>query len=233
MSFILSLAAYALYTVFCLRILWHLLLWARASGAAAGYRIKQRNSLRTCLLMLVDIVTFRRVLLASGPLWFGSMLFHLSFLFVILRHLRFFTDPVPACVLDVQACGIIAGYLLPASVLYLLSIRLFSKKDRYLTYHNYLLLGLVLSISVTGLLIRKVFRADLVGIKEFMLGLLSFQPAGLGDGFLFAGHLFMVYFLVLILPSHLFSAPLVTIEARRREESVKALMHGEDVRRET
>lgn len=164
-------------------------------------------------------------MVASGPLWFGSLVFHLSFLIVSLRHLRYFTDPVPGFIQDLQPCGLIAGFLLPASVVYLLSLRLLSAQDRYLTYHNYLILGLVLCIGTTGMLLRTVFRTDLVGIKKFTYGLVTFHPGVLQDSYLFVLHFALALFLIIILPSHIFSAPLVTIEARRREQALNMVMH--------
>lgn len=223
---VLAAAAYIVYAAFCLRLLWHFLLWSRASRAGGNvHRFKQRTSPATIVLMAIDIISFRRVLVASGPLWVGSLLFHLSFLLASLGHLRFFTDPVPGCVLDLQTCGLISGYLLPASVVYLLSIRLLSAKDRYLTYHNYLILGLVLCLASTGLLLRTVFRADLLAIKGFTFGLLTFHPGLLQDSYLFVLHFALVLCLVLMLPSHIFSAPLVIMEARRREQELKLVMH--------
>ncbi|MGC2061948.1 MAG: hypothetical protein WA610_03155 [Thermodesulfovibrionales bacterium] len=223
---ILAAAAYIVYAVFSLRLLWHFVLWLRTSHAIGKvFRFKQRTSAGTIMLMAIDILSFRRVMAANGPLWFGSMVFHLSFLIVSLGHLRYFTDPVTGCIRDLQTCGLIAGFLLPASVVYLLSIRILSANNRYLTYHNYLVLGLVLCISTTGLLMRTVFRADLVAIKGFTYGLLTFHPGVLQSTYLFVLHFALALFLVLILPSHIFSAPLVIMEARRREQELRMVMH--------
>jgi nitrate reductase gamma subunit len=226
MSLLLAAIAYIVYTTFGLRLLWHFFFWIKALRPRTGiYNKKNRAAFGTLILMFIDIISFRRVLAASGLLWFGSLLFHISFLIVTLGHLRYFTDPVPLWVVDLQTCGVIAGYILPASVIYLLSIRIFSKKDRYLTYDNYLILGLVLLISITGLLMRLVFRPDLISIKEFSYGLLSFRPTTLQDGYLFVVHLLTVLSLVLLLPSHIFSAPLITMLARRRENALGLVMH--------
>jgi len=177
--------------------------------------------------MVFDIIFFRRLLVSSGVLWVGSWTFHLSFLVVLLRHLRYFTDPVPAWIAGLQTCGLIAGYLLPASVVYLLFIRAFSKKDRYLTFDNYLILGIVLLTGITGLLMRTLYRPDLVNIKGFAFGLLLFHPSTLQGSNLFVSHFVLVLLLLFLIPSHIFSAPLVTIEARRREEALKSVMHDE------
>lgn len=223
---LLAAAAYIVYAAFSLRLLWHFLLWVRSSRANRRvFRFRLRTSLSTVMLMGIDLATFRRVLVASGPLWVGSISFHLSFLLVTLGHLRFFADPVPGCVQALQPLGLIAGFLLPASVVWLLAIRTLSVKDRYLTGLNYLVLGLVLCTSLTGLLLRTVFRTDLIMIKTFTYGLLTFHPAALQGAYLFALHFSLVLFLVLILPSHIFSAPLIIMEARRREQELRMVMH--------
>jgi nitrate reductase gamma subunit len=226
MSLLLAAIAYIVYTAFCLRLLWHFFFWVKALRPGTGiYHKKNSTTFGTAMLMAFDVIFFRRVLVASGLLWFGSLIFHLSFLLVALGHLRYFTDPVPSWIQDLQTCGMLAGYMLPASVIYLLTIRIFSKKDRYLNYENYLVLGLVLLISITGLFMRLIFRPDLTGIKEFSFGLLTFQPAPLQNGYLFVIHLLIVLLLIILLPSHIFSAPLVTMEARRRESALDMVMH--------
>ncbi|MBI5103078.1 MAG: hypothetical protein HZB33_14780 [Nitrospirae bacterium] len=225
MSLILAAIAYIVYFTFCLRLLWHLLLWLRAPGPPGRYTQKRRTSPGTWVLMIIDLLTFRRVFVSSGPLWFGSMLFHVSFFLVCIRHLRYFTDPVPFWVQDMQVCGIVAGYVLPASILYLLSIRTISIKHRYLTYDNYLVLGLTLLISLTGLFMLNFFKPDLLLIKEFSLGLLAFHPTHVGGSYLFLIHTAVFFLLALLLPSHVFSAPVITMEARRREESLPLVMH--------
>ncbi|TAN40235.1 MAG: hypothetical protein EPN25_08305 [Nitrospirae bacterium] len=228
MSRSLALLAYTVYLLFGLRLLWHFWSWTRATRLLKlPSAVNQRTSFGTRMLMTLDVIFFRRVFVANGMLWTGSFAFHLSFLLVLLRHLRYFMEPVPVWVQDLQTCGLISGYILPVAVLWLLSIRVFSSKDRYLTYDNYLILGLVFVIGLTGLLMTTVFRPDLVLIKEFAFGLLVFRPGPLRGEYLFLFHFLAVLLLVLLLPSHIFSAPVVTMEARRREQSLNSLMHEE------
>jgi nitrate reductase gamma subunit len=225
MNQLLAAIAYTVYAAFGLRLLWHFFTWIRASAAVGAYAPKYKTSFGTRILMALDIVFFRRLLVANGLLWTASWTFHLSFFIVVVRHLRFFIEPVPACVRESQTCGLIAGYILPASVLCLLLIRTVSAGERYLTKDNYLILLLTLGIATTGLLLRTVFRADLVGIKGFTHGLLTFQPGMGQNSYLFVVHFSLALLLILILPSHIFSAPLVTIEARRREQALNMVMH--------
>ena len=229
MSLPLTVTAYAVYAAFFVRLSWHFLLWMRASHALmqAYPSSRLRPSLVTRVLMAIDIVTLRRVFVANGPLWFGSLLFHLSFLFVLLRHVRYFSDPVPDCIQGLQTCGVIAGYLLPASVLWLLALRIVPRGNRYLSWHNYVILGLTLCIGATGLMMKTLFRTDLIAVKLFTMGLLTFHPTAFRDSYLFVLHFALVLILVLLLPSHIFSAPLTTMEARRREDTLRRLMHND------
>ena len=71
---------------------------------------------------------------------------------VALRHLRYFLDPVPAWVWGLQLPGLIAGYVLPVSLVYILAVRIFSEREKYSSPANVLLLALLLAISGIGVL---------------------------------------------------------------------------------
>ena len=91
-----------------------------------------------------------------------------SFLLVTLRHLRYFLDPVPSWVWDLQLPGLIAGYVLPVSLVYILVVRSFSEREKYSSPANMLLLALLLAISGIGVLMHAFFKPDLVGVKLFV-----------------------------------------------------------------
>jgi len=145
-------------------------------------------------------------------LWFFSLLFHWSFLFILIRHLRFFVDPVPSLVLVTQKIdGVLeigvpllylTGILLLLGGAYLLARRLFSPQLRYISLgSDYFPLFLILAIGTTGVLLRYFAKSDVVGIKEMTMGLATFSPVtpeGLGG--LFYAHLFLVTFLFAYFP---------------------------------
>ena len=87
------------------------------------------------------------------------------------------------------------------------------------------LLGLLFAISTLGLLMYLDFKPDLVGVKLFILGILSFAPQPLPQSLLFLAHFILVLVLVLLLPSHIFTAPLVMFEARKRDQALRGVMH--------
>ena len=87
-------------------------------------------SLKVIGTSLCDILMFRRLLKANDVLWFGEWVFHFSFLIVILRHLRYFLNPVPEWIWSLQPLGIIAGYVLPIAIIYIAIMKVCIEKKK-------------------------------------------------------------------------------------------------------
>ncbi len=146
-------------------------------------------------------------------LWVGAMAFHYSFLVVILRHLRFFTSPVPGCVkfltkMDgILQIGLpelrISGVVLLLAVFFLLLRRIFDAKVSYISQAaDYFPLFLILAIAGTGICMRYFTRVDIIGVKELTMGLVTFHPViPKGVGGLFYAHVFMVSILFAYIPN--------------------------------
>ena len=219
-------AAYAVYAAFWLRFLGHALVWRKASQRleALGAPLA-RWSVKGCALAVLDVVLLGRVFIVNPALWIGEWVFHASFLLVVLRHLRFFLDPVPDWVWWMQTPGLIAGYVLPFALLYILVIRLLTKLEKYAAPANLFLLGLVLAISSIGVVMHGLFKPDLVDVKLFIFGIAHFAPAAAPGSVLFLLHFCLVLVLVLFLPTHIFTAPLVMLEARKREQALRLVIH--------
>jgi nitrate reductase gamma subunit len=146
-------------------------------------------------------------------LWASALAFHWSFLIVFLRHYRFFAEPVPSFVVGLQSIdglfqiGVpvlyITSFLLLAAVTYLLLRRVFIPQIRYISLStDYFPLFLIMGIAVTGILMRHIFKVDVVNVKELAMGLVSFRP-GIpegGIGFIFYAHLFFVSVLFAYFP---------------------------------
>jgi nitrate reductase gamma subunit len=92
--------------------------------------------------------------------------------------------------------------VLVAALSYLFLRRIFEPKMRYISLINdFFPLFLILSIAGSGILMRHVYRVDVVGIKELAMGLASFSPAvPEGIGALFFVHFFLVSVLVAYFP---------------------------------
>ncbi len=137
-------------------------------------------------------------------LWLAALCFHYSFLVILLRHLRFFLQPVPAAV---TALHKIDGFfqvgtpvlyatdvLILASLAYLLWRRLGNPQVRYVSlFTDYFALFLLLGIAVSGVLMRYFTKVDIVPVKQLAIGLVTFSPVASRD----AGTLFLVHLTLL------------------------------------
>jgi len=145
-------------------------------------------------------------------LWAAGLAFHYSFLVIFIRHLRFFTEPVPGFVNKVQAVDgffeigvpaiFLTSFLLLGSLGFLLLRRLVTPTLRYISLANdYFPLFLLLGIGTTGVLLRHFVKTDIEGIKAVALGILSFHPVTPeGIAPLFTVHFFLVCVLFAVFP---------------------------------
>jgi len=131
---------------------------------------------------------------------------------VLLRHLRFFMDPVPACVATLQKIDgflqigapeiLWTGLILTAALLYLLSRRLFQADVRYISlFTDYFALFLLLGLAGSGVLMRYFTKTDIIAVKQLAIGIVTFSPvvpASLGG--LFFVHLFLLTVLITWFP---------------------------------
>ncbi|NJD56653.1 MAG: hypothetical protein FIA94_09655 [Nitrospirae bacterium] len=184
-----------------------------------------KMSVRAFLQGVCDVLSFRRLLAVNDVLWIGEWIFHVSFVLVILRHLRYFLDPVPPCIWSVQTPGIIAGYLLPLTAMYIFVEKYLVEKKKYVSHYNSLLLGIISFISVSGLLMKTVYHPDVVSIKTFIISAVTFRFAPVPGSSFFILHVIFVLALLVILPTHIFAAPLVLLGARQREENLNRVIH--------
>ncbi len=218
-------SAYAVLVIFFGTSLTRFLaLWRAAETVARFSSFPSRRNPLPLLKAAGDIVFLTRLLRTNDLLWMGEWLFHCSFVVVALQHLRFVLDPVPEWVWFIQPFGVVAGFLLPLSLFSILLMKT-GKEEGYFPLYNVFLVTLLLLIAVTGLLMRYVFRTNLVAVKEFVTGIFTFSPANSPDGVLFVIHFTLVLLLLASLPSHIFTAPFVILEARKREEALRRIIH--------
>lgn len=120
-------------------------------------------------------------------LWLFAILFHWSFLVIVLRHFRFFVEPVPAFVGILQdldgffQVGLPIIFITDVAIIlalaYLFARRIVNEKVRYISLaSDYFPLLLILAIAVTGIFMRYFFKVDLIAVKEVLLAVLSFSP---------------------------------------------------------
>ncbi|MEI8170248.1 MAG: respiratory nitrate reductase subunit gamma [Rhodoferax sp.] len=161
------------------------------------------------LRMAREVVLFESLFKASKWTWLFGWAFHVTLLLVVLRHLRYFQEPVWFPIVLVQPFGTYAGIVMVAALGGLWARRWWVDRVRYIsTPSDHLMLALLIAIGMTGLAMRFVAHTDIVAVKTFMLGLmrLSWQPLP-SDPVLLV-HLALVALLIIIFPiSKLLHAP--------------------------
>jgi nitrate reductase gamma subunit len=153
--------------------------------------------------------------LVYGPdkwLWAAALAFHWSFLIVFIRHIRFFAEPVPGFITGMQTIdgffeiGVpvlyLTSFILLASVTYLFLRRVFIPQVRYISLMtDYFPLFLIIGIATSGILMRHIYKVDIVRVKELAMGLVSFNPVvPEGIGLVFFVHLFFICVLMAYFP---------------------------------
>ena len=156
-----------------------------------------------------EVVFFESLFKGSKWTWHFGWLFHFGMLLVLLRHLRYFTEPVWNWVVALQWIGVYAGIVMLIGLMGLLIRRLAVDRIRYISApSDYLMLLLIIGITGSGLLIKYVWHTDIIALKSFVLGMMAFHWQPLPADPLLIIHLALVVILMLIFPfSKLLHAP--------------------------
>jgi len=164
----------------------------------------------------------------SKYLWAAAMAFHWAMLLVVLRHFRFFVEPVPRWVEGLQwadgffQVGVPVVYgttvIFVVALAYLLLRRFTDAKMRYISLpSDYFALYLLLGIGLSGILMRHFEKVDIVSVKAAIAGWTSFQftsPEGVGVWYFV--HVCLVSALLVYFPfSKLLHAPGVFLSPTR------------------
>jgi len=156
-----------------------------------------------------EVLLFESLFKSSLWTWMFGWLFHAGLALVLIRHLRYFTEPVWAWVAFAQPFGIYAAFAMAAGLAGLWVRRFAVARVRYIsTPSDHLMLALLVAIAATGLAMKYFAHTDVVAVKAFFLGLMvaDWQPLP-PDGLLYV-HLALVALLMLIFPfSKLLHAP--------------------------
>lgn len=159
--------------------------------------------------MAREVVLFESLFKANKWIWLFGWIFHFALVLVLLRHLRYFTEPVWTVVTLVQPFGLYAGFAMVAGLAGLWARRFLVERIKYIsTISDHLMLVLLLAIGLSGLAMKYVEHTNVVAVKSFMLGLMYFDWQPLPEDPLLLVHLFLVATLMAIFPiSKLLHAP--------------------------
>ena len=168
--------------------------------------------------VILEVLLFRslfrnsRARMVSGKLafredqwlWLGALAFHWSLLIVLVRHLRFFLQPVPRVLAAIDRVDgllqvglphlYISDVVLVCALVYLITRRLRDPVLRFVSlFSDHFVLFLLAAIALSGLLLRFVVRVDVLAVKQFALSLAALRPhAPTPSSALFVVHLLLV-----------------------------------------
>ncbi len=204
--------AYFAGLTFILGLLWRLYGYLRTPmpwpATTTPAPVSERGAV---LRVLGDVTLFPNLFKADKFLWAGAWIFHAALFIVLLRHLRYFTYPVPGVIVALGQVTLTSGYVLPVAlitgyilglaILYLLWRRLTLPRPLYLSnLPDYIALLLLGAITATGILLKYWAHVYLVDVKAFMLGLLTLHPVAPPAHPLFLLHFLLVLGLLLYFP---------------------------------
>ncbi|MBS0591905.1 MAG: respiratory nitrate reductase subunit gamma [Proteobacteria bacterium] len=210
-----------------LSLVYAVLLYAAAAVCAGGLVAKIAGYARTpaplkipttpaptstggvVLRLTREAVFFESLFKSSKWTWLFGWMFHAALLLVLLRHLRYFQQPVWAPIVWVQPFGTYAGFAMVVGLAGLWARRFLVDRVRWIsTPSDHLHLALLLAIGASGLLMRFVAHTDIVAVKAFMLGLMRLEIQPLPAQPLLLLHLALVALLMIVFPiSKLLHAP--------------------------
>ena len=134
-------------------------------------------------------------------LWIAALAFHYSFLLVLLRHLRFFTEPIPGFVMFLEELDglfelgiapfsgfsvpeiLISGFVLLAALAYLFLRRLYLSQMRFISLPaDYFPLFLILGIATTGVMMRYIgaFMQFVFDVDWFTVEIVNVKELAVG-----------------------------------------------------
>ena len=175
-----------------------------------------------------EVVFFESLFKSNKWIWIFGYLFHFGMFLALVRHIRYFQNPVWTWVDLIQPFGMYAGFAMAAGLLGLWARRFLVDRVRYISaLSDHLMLALLLAIAATGLSMDFIAHTDIVQLKSFFLGLMVFNWQPIPEDPLLLLHLGLVAALMIIFPiSKLLHAPGVFFSPTRNQvDNPRELRH--------
>ncbi len=167
---------------------------------------------RSGVLMRIarEVFLFQSLFKASKWTWIFGWSFHFALVLLFFRHLVYFwPGEIPTILLKTEPLKY-AAYPLIFGLLGLLGRRFFVDRVRYISApSDYLMLLLLIVIAGSGMLMTFAQNhPNMLLVKNFAEGLITFNWSELPSELLFLAHIFLVFLLIAIFPiSKLLHAP--------------------------
>ena len=150
-----------------------------------------------------EVTVFSSLFKSNKWIWLFGWMFHFALLLVLMRHLRYFQNPVWFWVPWVQPFGKYASFAMVAGLAGLWARRILVDRVRYITSpSDHLILLLLVSIGLSGMTMKFYAPAhtDIIAVKQFFIGLMTFHIVELTPDPVLMVHLALVATLMIIFP---------------------------------
>lgn len=169
--------------------------------------------------MVREVTVFESLFKSNKWTWLFGWIFHLCLFVELIWHLRYFTEPVLFFLPWLQWFINFTGYGMVLGLLGLWGRRFLVDRVRYISNpSDHLMLALLVGIGASGLAMKFLFHTDIVALKAFFLGLMSFSLQPLPADAPLLVHLTLVATLMIVFPvSKLLHAPGVFFSPTRNQ----------------
>ena len=162
--------------------------------------------------MFREVAFFESLFKSNKWIWVFGVMLHLGLLLVLLRHFRYFVNldsVIWFWVPLIQPFGIYGGMVMVLGIVALFARRILVNRVRYISApSDYLMLVLLFLIGFSGLMMKFFSRTDIIAVKQFFGGLMTFNFQPLPSDLPLLIHLGLVATLMIIFPfSKLLHAP--------------------------
>ncbi len=172
------------------------------------------------LRMFREVVFFESLFKSNKWTWLFGYLFHFGMLLVLIRHLRYFwPGETPLLLTMMQPFGKYAAFAMVAGLLGLWARRILVDRVKYISApSDHFMLALLVLISVSGIMMSFVVHTDIIGLKQFIMGLMTFSWVEIPADPILIVHMLLVASLMIIFPySKLLHAPGIFFSPTRNQ----------------
>ncbi|MGD9164360.1 MAG: respiratory nitrate reductase subunit gamma [Chromatiales bacterium] len=153
------------------------------------------------LRLFREVVLFESLFKSTKWTWIFSWMFHMGLFLVLLRHVRYFIDPVWLPIELIQPFGKYAAFAMVAGLGGLLVRRIFVDRVRYISApSDYLWLLMLMLIGISGAMMTFMIHTDVVAVKKFFTGFWTLNFGELPMDPILLLHLALVALLMILLP---------------------------------
>ena len=151
--------------------------------------------------MVAEVTLFKSLFNGNKVIWLFGYVFHLGLLLALLKHYRFAFDYSPSWLVYLTTYERYAGLIMLGGLLMLFLLRLVVDRTSFISVMtDYVLLLLLIAIAGSGLLLKHFYRTDVTSVKEYVLGIVTFNPQEMPTEAFFITHITLVFLLFIYFP---------------------------------